>query len=174
MTLRSGTNQMRGSGILLHRGTWLDSNQIQNIRNNISNEGHAYYNGEAMLSGPIRPGKTFFMAGYQGFYENIPFPVTRTIPTDLQLQGDFSQTFTANGQLIQIYDPATTRLNAAGTGFIRDPFAGNRIPAESLASDLANPAAVFSAGPMRRRATCRDRTTSSTRQASGGIATTRI
>ncbi len=129
MTLRSGTNQMRGSGILLHRGTWLDSNQIQNIRNNISNEGHAYYNGEAMLSGPIRSGKTFFMAGYQGFYENIPFPVTRTIPTDLQLQGDFSQTFTANGQLIQIYDPATTRPNAAGTGFIRDPFEGNRIPA---------------------------------------------
>ena len=46
MTLRSGTNQLRGSGILLHRGTWLDSNQIQNIRNNISNEGHKYYNGE--------------------------------------------------------------------------------------------------------------------------------
>ncbi len=53
MTLRSGTNQLRGSGILLHRGTWLDSNQIQNIRNNISNEEHKYYNGEAMVSGPI-------------------------------------------------------------------------------------------------------------------------
>ena len=97
MTLRSGTNSLRGSAIVLHRGTWLDSNQIQNIRNNISNEGHTYYNGETMLSGPIRRGKTFFMGGYQGFYENIPFPVTRTIPTDLQLQGDFSQTFTANG-----------------------------------------------------------------------------
>ena len=40
MTLRSGTNNLHGSAILLHRGTWLDSNQIQNIRNNISNEGH--------------------------------------------------------------------------------------------------------------------------------------
>ena len=46
MTLRSGTNQLRGSGIVLHRGTWLDSNQIQNIRNNISNKEHKYYNGE--------------------------------------------------------------------------------------------------------------------------------
>jgi len=130
MTLRSGTNQLRGSGIILHRGTWLDANQIQNIRNNISNEGHEYYNAEGMVSGPIRRGKTFIMGGYQGFYEDIPFPVTRTVPTELQLQGDFSQTFTAAGQLIQIYDPRTTRPNAAGTGFIRDPFPGNVIPQE--------------------------------------------
>ena len=80
MTLRSGTNQLRGSGIVLHRGTWLDSNQIQNIRNNISNEGHKYYNAEGMVSGPIVSNRTFFMGGYQGFYENIPFPVTRTVP----------------------------------------------------------------------------------------------
>ncbi|MBI4477612.1 MAG: TonB-dependent receptor [Acidobacteria bacterium] len=128
MRLRSGTNELRGSGIMLYRGTALDANQIQNIRNRISNEGHAYYNGEAMTSGPIRRGRTFFMGGYQGFYENIPFPVTRTIPTEAQLRGDFSQTFTATGQLIVIYDPRTTRPNPAGTGFIRDPFPGNVIP----------------------------------------------
>jgi len=86
MAFRSGTNQLRGSGIVLHRGTWLDANQIQNIRNNISNKEHKYFNAEGMMSGPIRPGKTFFMGGYQGFYENIPFPVTRTIPTAAQLR----------------------------------------------------------------------------------------
>jgi hypothetical protein len=128
MTLRSGSNQIRGSSIFLHRGTWLDSNQIQNIRNNISNAGHEYYNAEGMVSGPIRRSKTFFMGGYQGFYEDIPFPVTRTVPTDLQRQGDFSQTFTAAGAPIIIYDPTTTRPNATGTGWIRDPFPGNRIP----------------------------------------------
>ena len=128
MTLRSGTNQIRGSGIILHRGTWLDANQIQNIRNNISNSEHKYYNAEGMVSGPLRRSKTFFMGGYQGFYENIPFPVTRTVPTELQRQGDFSQTFNAAGQLIVIYDPRTTRPNATGTGFIRDPFPDNRIP----------------------------------------------
>jgi hypothetical protein len=128
MTLRSGSNQIRGSSIFLHRGTWLDSNQIQNIRNQISNEGHEYYNAEGMVSGPIRRGKTFFMGGYQGFYEDIPFPVTRTVPTELQRQGDFSQTLTAAGAPIVIYDPATTRPNATGTGWIRDPFPGNVIP----------------------------------------------
>jgi hypothetical protein len=128
MTLRSGTNQLRGSGIVLHRGTWLDSNQIQNIRNNISNEGHKYYNAEGMLSGPIRSNKTFFMGGYQGFYENIPFPVTRTVPTDAQLRGDFSQTTTANGTPILIYDPATTVCNANLSSCTRQAFPGNVIP----------------------------------------------
>ena len=127
MTLRSGTNQLRGSTIGLYRGTVLDSNQIQNIRNNISNKEHEYYNNETMISGPIRKNKTFFMGGYQGFYENIPFPVTRTLPTDLQRRGDFSQTFTAAGQLIQIYDPLTTACNAANV-CTRQPFPGNIVP----------------------------------------------
>ena len=128
MTLRSGTNNLRGSAILLHRGTWLDSNQIQNIRNNISNEGHKYYNAEGMLSGPIQSNRTFFMGGYQGFYENIPFPVTRTVPTEAQLRGDFSQTTTANGTPILIYDPATTSCNANFSSCTRQPFSGNVIP----------------------------------------------
>jgi hypothetical protein len=128
MTFRSGTNQLRGSGILLHRGTWLDANQIQNIRNNISNKEHKYFNGEGMVSGPIRRGKTFFMGGYQGFYENIPFPVTRTVPTAAQLRGDFSQTTTANGTPILIYDPATTTCTANLSSCSRTPFPGNIIP----------------------------------------------
>ena len=75
-----------------------------------------------MLSGPIRRGKTFFMGGYQGFYENIPFPVTRTVPTAAQLRGDFSQTTTANGTPILIYDPATTACNANFSSCTRQPF----------------------------------------------------
>jgi Carboxypeptidase regulatory-like domain/TonB dependent receptor/TonB-dependent Receptor Plug Domain len=130
MTLRSGTNQLRGSGIFLHRGTWLDWNQIQNIRNNISNKEHKYYNVEGMVSGPIRSNKTFFMGGYQGFYENIPFPATRTVPTEAQLRGDFSQTTTANGTPIIIYDPATTVCNANFSSCTRQPFPGNIIPQE--------------------------------------------
>jgi len=127
MTFKSGTNQRRGSAILLHRGTWLDSNQIQNIRNNISNKEHKYFNGEGMVSGPVRRNKTFFMGGYQGFYENIPFPTTRTVPTDAQLRGDFSQTTTANGTLMIIYDPATTSCDA-NLVCTRQPFPGNVIP----------------------------------------------
>ena len=146
MTLRSGSNDLRGSGILLHRGTWLDANQIQNIRNRISNEGHEYYNGEAMTSGPIRRNRTFFMGGYQGFYENIPFPVTRTIPTEAQLRGDFSQTTTANGTPILIYDPATTVCNANFSSCTRQPFPGNIIP-ENRWNPIARTLAPFMPRP---------------------------
>jgi hypothetical protein len=36
--------------------------------------------------------------------------------------------------MIVIYDPATTRLNPNGTGFVRDPFPGNRIPTNRFSS----------------------------------------
>src|SRR4029079_17263223 len=95
LTLKSGTNVLHGSGTALFRGTALDSNAIQNTWNNTANEGRKYADSEAMLSGPIKRGKTFFMGVYQCFYEEIPFPSTTTVPTDLQRSGDFSQTFNA-------------------------------------------------------------------------------
>ena len=131
LTLKSGTNVLHGSATALFRGTALDSNQIQNTLNNISNEGHKYTDGEGMVSGPIKRGKTFFMGGYQGFYEEIPFPSTATVPTDLQRAGDFSQTFNAQGALIQIFDPLTTVCNAQGV-CTRTAFANNQIPANRI------------------------------------------
>jgi hypothetical protein len=114
----------------------LDANQIQNIKHNMTNSGHRYVDGEGMLSGPIVRGKTFFMGGYQGFYENIPFPKSATVPTDLQRIGDFAQTFNSNGQHVTIYDPLTTTCNAAGQ-CTRQAFPGNKIPLARM-----NPVAV--------------------------------
>ncbi|MGH9198931.1 MAG: hypothetical protein ACRD1T_24790, partial [Acidimicrobiia bacterium] len=111
-----------------HRGTWLDANQIQNIRNKISNKDHMYGNTEGMVSGPIRRSKMFFMGGYQGFYEDIPFPTTRTVPTEAQLRGDFRETRNNNGQQIIVFDPATTVPNPSGTGFIREQIQCNGVP----------------------------------------------
>ncbi|HTM26529.1 MAG TPA: carboxypeptidase regulatory-like domain-containing protein [Vicinamibacterales bacterium] len=142
LTLKSGTNQLHGSGTALFRGTALDSNQIQNIRNNISNKGHKYADAEGMLSGPIVKNKTFFMGGYQGYYEEIPFPSTQTVPTALQLKGDFSQTFNAAGQLIQIFDPLTTVCNAQGV-CTRQAFENNVIPRERFNAVSAAMAALM-------------------------------
>jgi hypothetical protein len=142
LTLKSGTNQLHGSATALFRGTALDSNQIQNKLNHISNKGHKYADVEGMMSGPIQTNRTFFMGGYQGYYEEIPFPSTVTVPTALQLQGDFSQTFNAAGQLIQIFDPLTTVCNAAGV-CTREPFAGNVIPRARFNSVAAAMAALM-------------------------------
>ena len=154
LTLRSGTNKFRGSGIVLLRGTALDTNSVQNIRNDISHSGHEYINGEFTLSGPLVKDKTFFMVGYQGFYQNIPFPATATVPTDLQRRGDFSQTFNGAGQLIQIFDPLTTRPDPTRPGrFIRDPFPGNIIPQNRI-----NPIASTLAGFIPAANAAGDRT----------------
>ena len=50
-----------------------------------------------------------------------------SLPTALERQGDFSQSYNANGTLRVIYDPLTSRtVNGVQ---VRDPFPGNKIPA---------------------------------------------
>ena len=61
-------------------------------------------------------------------------PRFRSVPTPEMWNGDFSNWVNANGQRITIYDPATTRPNPSGTGFIRDPFPDNRIPQERFSN----------------------------------------
>jgi len=133
MTLKSGTNAVHGSTFLFYRGNALDANTTQNSRNGIPKKNHRFVDGGAVVGGPLRRGRTFFMGAYQGFNENIPFPRTSSVPTELQRRGDFSQTFNSAGQLITLFDPLTTRPDPSRPGrLIRDPFPGNAIPASRL------------------------------------------
>jgi hypothetical protein len=76
--------------------------------------------------------KTFIFGNWEQWnYSKNSQPIT-TVPTVIQRNGDFSQNFNVNGVLVPIYDPATTRLNAAGNGYLRDVFPGNIIPADRL------------------------------------------
>ena len=130
MTLRSGTNKMRGSASCSTAGPGSMRTRYRTSATTSRTKGTSSTTREGMISGPIRRNNTFFMGGYQGFYENIPFPTTRTVPTEAQLRGDFSQTTTANGTPIIIYDPATTSCNANFSTCTRQPFANNMIPQE--------------------------------------------
>jgi hypothetical protein len=96
----------------------------------------------ANFSGPLwKSKKLFFFGGYDGDREGSPSPYLNTVPTALQRQGDFSQTFNANGALSVIYNPFTTAPNPNGAGFVRDPFPGNRIP-----SSLIDPVGAATVG----------------------------
>ena len=120
--------------------------------------------------------KTFFMVGYQGFYENIPFPVTRTIPPSSSCTGTSRRRPPRTGSSIHIYDPAhdAARTPPART-FIRDPFRRqhhlrqNRFHPISRTLLQYFPRAERRAEQPRRAAT-----TSSTHRASDATATTRI
>ena len=58
--------------------------------------------------------RTFFWFSTDNYEQLGTRNSVLTMPTALERNGDFSQTRNAAGQLVTIYDPLTTRLNAAG------------------------------------------------------------
>lgn len=75
---------------------------------------------------PIIRNRTFVFGSVEfvRWVEGVTF--NNTVPTAPQRAGDFTQTRNGAGQVIQIYDPATTRR--VGNVFQRDLFPGNLIP----------------------------------------------
>jgi hypothetical protein len=122
---KSGTNQIHGSAFEFLRNSVLDANNFfDNLRGReLASFKRSQFGGT--ISGPIR---TFFIASFEGLRERSFTNSTFTVPTLLEREGDFSQTRTSNGSLIQIYDPFSTRPNPSGSGSIRTAFAENKIP----------------------------------------------
>ena len=129
---KSGSNQLHGSAFEFIRNSALDANDF--FANSRGQDLASFKRNQfgGVISGPIRKNKTFFMGSYEGLREIKAVSTALTVPTELERHGDFSQTRAANGQLIQIYNPFTTRVE--GTGFVRTPFPGNVIPLELLDS----------------------------------------
>jgi hypothetical protein len=81
--------------------------------------------------------RTFFLFNYEGYREGTPNPQVITVPTQEFINGDFRNYKTANGTLIKIYDPQTTRANPNfdptktnnddNPQFIRDQFQCNGV-----------------------------------------------
>ena len=129
---KSGSNNFHGSAYEFLRDSAFDSkNYFQKLRGETPGDFSRHQFGGS-AGGPLQPGKTFYMLSFEGLRENAFASSTLTVPTARERQGDFSQTFAANGQLVRIFNPFTTRANPAGAGFIRDPFVDNRIPANML------------------------------------------
>ncbi|MDX1983268.1 MAG: carboxypeptidase regulatory-like domain-containing protein, partial [Bryobacteraceae bacterium] len=73
--------------------------------------------------------KLFFFFGYEGIRQSEPEPTFSTVPTEAQRGGDFSQLLNVSSAYA-IYDPTTGVTE--GSRIRRQPFAGNRIPANRL------------------------------------------
>jgi hypothetical protein len=129
VVFKSGTNQIHGAAFEFLRNSVLDANNFFSNRQGAKLLSFKRSQFGAMVSGPIRKDRTFFMGSFEGLRQLNFASTTTTVPTALERPGDFSKTFASNGQMIQIYDPFSTRANAAGTGYVRDAFAGNVIPA---------------------------------------------
>jgi hypothetical protein len=134
---KSGTNNFHGSAFEFLRNSDLDSNNFfSNERGtHLPSFKRSQFGGS--LGGPVwlpkiynGKDKTFFFTSYEGLRQGSASTVTTTVPTLLQRQGNFSQTTNAAGQLVQLYNPYTTV--ASGSGYVRQVFAGNVLPATLL------------------------------------------
>ena len=128
---KSGTNEFHGNLFEFLRNDNLNANDFFANRAGRRVAPLAYNQFGGTLGGPVKRNKIFFFTNYEAFFERRSVQSLITSPTALQRAGDFSDTRTANGSLITIFDPTTTRDNLAG-GFMRDAFPGNVIPANRI------------------------------------------
>jgi hypothetical protein len=140
---KSGTNHWHGSAYEFLRNSKLDSNNwFDNRRGQpLLSFKRSQFGG--VLNGPIIKDRTFFMVSFEALRERRADSNIASVPTLLERTGDFSQTKTAAGQMITIYDPLTTRANPSGSGYIRTPFNGNVIPPARFDSVAVNVAKFY-------------------------------
>ena len=132
LVYKSGANAFHGTAYEFYRDSQLDSNTYFNKVRGVPLADFSRSQFGGMTSGPIARNRTFFMLSYEGLRQNSFRELLTTVPTALERAGDFSQTRGANGQPIVIYDPATTMPSPSGSGFVRAPFAGNRVPVNRM------------------------------------------
>ena len=132
LVYKSGTNEIRGTAYEFYRNSTFDENTYFNKLRNLPLADFSRSQHGGMVGGPVLRDHTFFMVSYEGLRQNSFRELLTTVPTALERAGDFSQTRGSNGQPIVIYDPLTTRANAAGSGFVRDAFPGNVIPRDRM------------------------------------------
>jgi len=155
VSTRSGGKEVHGTLYEFLRNDAFDANDFFNNRAGRQKPPFRMNQFGGSISGPVwlprsvfgpasydGRSQTFFFADYQGTRWRRGDVFFTTVPTELERRGDFSQTRDAQGRLVVIYDPLTTRANpnynaaqaisATNTPFIRTPFAGNIIPPDRL------------------------------------------
>jgi len=127
VVMKSGTNQVHGTVYNFLRNDALDSNSWINNRSGQAKPPFRFNQFGASVGGPVRKDRTFYFANYEGLRRTTGRTFLLSVPTAEQRVGDFSRTLAQNGRLIEIFDPLTAA--PVGTGFQRQAFPGNRIPA---------------------------------------------
>lgn len=148
-TTKNGTNQFHGSGYEFFQNDALNAaGRFAPVANGKKVKAPLRFNlFGGTIGGPIRKNRTFFFASVEGTRRGLGNSQILTVPTELQRAGDFSRTFNAAGQLIPIYDPATTVTD--GGRVVRTPFAGNVIPSARISTPARN---LLQYWPMPNRA----------------------
>src|SRR5207245_11711417 len=173
-TLKSGTNKLRGTISESNRNDALNANDYFAKRAGVKKGEFLSNQFGVTAGGPAIGSKTFWFFDYEGSPTKQARTWVRTVPTDLERNSGFTnfsdlislQSGTVGADLLgrsfprgTIFDPATTRLLQAGqvdpftgivaarTGYVRDAFAGNLIPASRLVPNAQGLLQLYPARP---------------------------
>jgi hypothetical protein len=122
---KSGTNSFHGTAFYFGKNDAFNARQF----NQATVQPFKQHQYGGTLGGPVIRNKTFFFGAYQGFRFSSPARAYYNVPTEAMRNGNFSGPGVLGGQ---IFDPLTTRFDAATGLFQRQPFAGNIIPASRI------------------------------------------
>lgn len=125
MQTKSGTNALHGNMYEFFRNEALDTHNGFSRTKPLDRQ--HIFGGSA--GGPIIKNKLFFFTNLEGQKQNNPVGTLLTLPTRAMKNGDFSGLRNSQGNLVPIYDPATSRTDPATGTLVRDQFPGNIIPA---------------------------------------------
>jgi len=127
VTTKGGTNEFHGNLYEFFRNDKLNANSFFSNKSNAKRPVFRFNQFGLTAGGPVVKNKVFWFFNFEGLRQRTPRQYRFTVPTELQRQGDFSQTYNAAGTLFRIADPLTT--TADGT---RSLFPENKIPATRL------------------------------------------
>jgi hypothetical protein len=139
LNMKSGTNDFKGSGYAYFRDPSMNARTdstlvVQPGIDPLRGSTLRMYGGT--FGGPILRNKIFSFTSFEQWDDSRPLSIVRTVPTEAERRGDFSQSVLA-GRVRTIYDPFSS-VRDPQTGLVtRTPFAGNVIP-----SDRFDPVAV--------------------------------
>ena len=127
--MKSGTNSLHGSAYEFNQNSIFDA---RDYFNSGPKPGHSQNQFGASIGGPIKKNKTFFFGDFETVLASNPVNIAATVPTAAQINGDFSQamTFDGNGNpvLNQIFDP----LNIDPNTLNRPAYKNNTIPTSEI------------------------------------------
>ena len=117
LVMKSGSNAIHGSVYEFFR------NDVFDARNFFSKDVEPLKQNQfgATVGGPLQKDKTFFFGYYEGFRNRQGNTRTTAVPSDLERQGDFSQSVDASGQVPPLINYLFGQV-----------VPGNRIPAEQI------------------------------------------
>jgi outer membrane receptor protein involved in Fe transport len=141
---KSGTNEFHGAAYEFHRDNHLSTSDYFINKAGLTKPIFRQNQFGGVLGGPIKKNTTFFFVNYDGLRFSQGQSILSIVPTQAQLSGNLSLDALGN-PAPQIYDPATTRV--VNGVKIRDPFAGNIIPANRIDPAMTEYARIFLPAP---------------------------